>query len=42
VLWTFCPGWPWTVILPISRIARFTGFSKCTWPKLASIKDYVW
>jgi hypothetical protein len=31
VPWTICPGWPWTVILPIStsQVARITGVSHC-------------
>jgi hypothetical protein len=30
---TFCLGWPWTVILPISalQVARITGMSRCAW-----------
>jgi hypothetical protein len=33
VLWTFCLGWPWTAILPISssQIARIAGLSHYTW-----------
>jgi hypothetical protein len=32
---TFCPGWPWTAILPISTsgIAVIIDLSQCTWLK---------
>jgi hypothetical protein len=30
ILWTICPGWPWTVLLTISvsQVARITGMSQ--------------
>jgi hypothetical protein len=32
VSWSFCPNWPWTVILPISafQVSRITGISHHT------------
>jgi hypothetical protein len=33
LLWTFCLGWPWTVILLIvSQVSRMTGVSHYAWP----------
>jgi hypothetical protein len=36
---TFCPVWPWFIILPISIcwVARNIGVSHCTWPQNAHI-----
>jgi hypothetical protein len=43
ISWTFCPGCPWTMILPISacQIARITGVSHCVWPYLLLRLDIV-
>jgi hypothetical protein len=41
ILLTFCPDWPWTVILLIStyQVSGITAMSHCTWPSV--VFNYV-